>query len=79
MFSDNGRDIKLCGDDHDVDDSGNHDDHYGVDDNDCNKYGCLDGTQQQIVVGGCHHCPRRNSGQPYPLMTMKTSVYLFNM
>ena len=30
MFSDSGRDIKLCGDegvdDHDVDDSGNHDD-----------------------------------------------------
>ena len=25
MFSDSGRDIKLCGDDHDVDDSGNHD------------------------------------------------------
>ena len=39
VFSDSGRDIKLCGDDHDVDDSGNHDDHYGVDDNDGNKYG----------------------------------------
>ena len=44
MFSDSGRDIKLCGDegddDHDVDDSGNHDYHYGFDDNDGNKYGC---------------------------------------
>ena len=44
LFSDSGRDIKLCGDegvdDHDGDDSGNHDDHYGVDDNDGNKYGC---------------------------------------
>ena len=26
VFSDSGRDIKLCGDDHDVGDSGNHDD-----------------------------------------------------
>ena len=39
VFSDSGRDIKLCGDDHDVDDSGNHDYHYGFDDNDGNKYG----------------------------------------
>ena len=38
VFSDSGRDIKLCGDEGD-DDHDDDDDQYGVDDNDGNKYG----------------------------------------